>query len=250
MSKPEDGAKSKEDHWGAPATDEHGSDQADGWGTPDSSDSDKPGAWGTPDSSVSPGAWGAPAGSESAPAQDAGGWGEPQGGASGSNASAAWGVSAPSNGADSEPEVEDPLHEILLGAARGAMEEMAFAPVYPEKLFVAEIKVKKPVLGAVTIYVPETLAQQLTRDMYGDALPQMSDEAYMDTVAEVANTLAGILMDEMTPDNQSFELDVPQKQIVDVFCMEHSENSRFYTFQMNGRYLCISISGDIEAPEK
>lgn len=115
------------------------------------------------------------------------------------------------------------IEEALTQATAGAIENLAFrevrqpddddpgCPVYPALR--AAIPILEPEEGRFVLDIPPALAAELTGIIHG--LADAPDEALLnDTLAEVANTVAGRFMAAITPPGSAFRLGLPDVSTV------------------------------------
>ena len=112
------------------------------------------------------------------------------------------------------------LKEELFNALRETMETMAFAEVMPDEdetiaeaatdLVWGRVEILAKQLKGAELVVPTELVAALTDTMYASDAPQAAD-VYLDTVAELTNTLTGKFMLNLGEKAGGFVLQVPEK---------------------------------------
>lgn len=118
---------------------------------------------------------------------------------------------------------EDYLKEELYNALRDTIETMAFAEVMPDNelaisqvadtsndLVWGRVPILSEQLKGAELVVPVELIASLTDTMYASDEPQAT-EVYLDTVAELTNTLTGKFMLNLGEKAGGFTLQVPEK---------------------------------------
>lgn len=131
----------------------------------------------------------------------------------------------------------------LLNSVLVTLENMAFAQVEALKTYWAKLKFLEPVKGELSVIFPETLARELAESIYGTA-PDDDDglnaKVISDVSAELANMIAGQLMELLLPENKSFSLGLPETGTGD--SIEFDEGTDVFYFSVNGSCLCVGIS--------
>jgi CheY-specific phosphatase CheX len=113
------------------------------------------------------------------------------------------------------------LKESVYEAVAETLESMVFMeavleePGDPESLgskpLGSSIVIKQPFTARATLYMPIELARELTMNILGAYDEEiLSDEIVRDALAELINTIAGRLMAKLTPEDQTFELGLPE----------------------------------------
>jgi hypothetical protein len=78
--------------------------------------------------------------------------------------------------------------------------------------------------------------------MYGDTPLGDETETMADTVAEMANTVAGRLMSRILDEESAFELDLPEKGVGRFQCDQERDYVQFY--EINGHLYIVVIEGE------
>ena len=117
---------------------------------------------------------------------------------------------------------EDFLKEALYNALRETIETMAFAEVMPDEgnalnqmaggadLVWGRVGIESREIAGAELVVPVELIASLSETMYASGTEQAMD-VYLDTVAELANTLTGKFMLDLGDKAGGFVLQVPEK---------------------------------------
>ena len=130
----------------------------------------------------------------------------------------------------------------LLTSVLVTLENMAFAQVEEMTIYWARLKFLTPCKGELFVVFPETLAVELAENIYGIS---KSDESLSPTVisdvsAELANMIAGQLMELFLPGDKSFSLGIPEigtgKNMISPVPMD------VFYFTVNGSCLSVGIS--------
>lgn len=137
--------------------------------------------------------------------------------------------------------------EAMKAAVSEVFEAMAFmevmdgqpenAPTADEPVFFTRLPIYKPSVAMVGIIVPQSLALELAGAMMMRDFNMEDDEfEVMDVLSEVANTVAGSLLTHLMPDDDSFELGLPECRVIsDCIAGKEWENSEEFLFEINGK---------------
>lgn len=113
----------------------------------------------------------------------------------------------------------------LKAAAESAVaetfESMVFMDVVPVSKQEADIQaqgrvwscidVKSPLKTRLSLIIPEDLAREITFDILGfEDEGELSMEMLVDVMAELINTIAGRFVAKVTPEDETFELGLPE----------------------------------------
>lgn len=119
--------------------------------------------------------------------------------------------------------------QAMATALSKTLEEMAFAEVIPlddlkedefapapledtDDVFWATIPLIRPNTGFITLIVKPELALNLTEMIYGFMEEgALTDEVVLDSIAEMANVIAGRFFNEILSEEKAFELGLPAK---------------------------------------
>lgn len=115
---------------------------------------------------------------------------------------------------------ENKLKEILETTVIETIESMAFVEVaqtdkhtpYNEHMvrLRVEILINAPFPGEIRLVLPISLAMIFVQNMYSLDEKQVTDDLIQDVLGEMVNIIAGRLMADIIPDNQTFQLGLPQ----------------------------------------
>jgi len=111
------------------------------------------------------------------------------------------------------------VEKLLVEAISNIIETMAFVEVlkadritpYDEDLarLRVEILVNAPFPGEIRLILPKSLAVLFTKNMYSLDDQEVSDETIGDVLGEIINIIAGRLMADILPGDQTFQLGLP-----------------------------------------
>ncbi|MFH2129491.1 MAG: chemotaxis protein CheX [bacterium] len=112
------------------------------------------------------------------------------------------------------------VEQILDEAVRETIETMAFMEVmrgdkitpYDEHLvrLRVEILVNAPFPGEIRLVLPKSLAMVFAQNMYSLDEQEVTDEIIADVLGEIVNIIAGRLIADILPGDQTFQLGLPQ----------------------------------------
>ena len=115
---------------------------------------------------------------------------------------------------------ESKLRNFLESAVIETIESMAFVEIVPtinktpydEHLvrLRVEILVNAPFPGEIRLVLPISLAMIFAQNMHNLDERQITDELIHDVLGEIINIVAGRLMADIIPSNQTFQLGLPQ----------------------------------------
>ncbi len=147
----------------------------------------------------------------------------------------------------------DHLQQIIFESVSETFEAMLFTSVYqipsPDSesnemdMFVIQIDSLSPIEGRLTLEVPSDLGFEITKDIYSwqeDSPP--SESMVKDTLAELINTIAGKLLGKAIPEDQSFELGLPETGN-DV--PEPGDTVVITHFEVNNHIFSLMVEGDL-----
>ena len=112
------------------------------------------------------------------------------------------------------------FYQAMLQAVKQTFENMAFVEVTeqaaecelqtPAEMAWASILIHDPQQGEVRLALPRTLLVELTAGMFGIEADEVTGEQQDDILAELLNTLAGLFMTNLLPDDQAYQLGLPE----------------------------------------
>ncbi|OGV50597.1 MAG: hypothetical protein A2X49_12420 [Lentisphaerae bacterium GWF2_52_8] len=136
--------------------------------------------------------------------------------------------------------MKDNLKDIdakLAAAVAGSLENMIFAPVSGGKLVWSNLEIKAPLKGALLLAIPWELAQNFTGGVYNQE-EEVPPQLVCDCVAEIANTIAGQLLESLMPE-KIFSLGLPETGQGTSF--PSSEGMRFQHFKIDDNVFFIGL---------
>lgn len=150
----------------------------------------------------------------------------------------------------------DFLSAALKEAVSESLENMLFSVVYPVDFYWGSVEVLEPLKGKVTVAFPRSLAIELVHTIYGFEKGMITTDIIFDIIAEIANTVAGRLMNVLVPHSDTFELSVPKtgagplEPANGVSCINHYLiNDEVYVVRLEGEEL-FSVSQNYNGSQK
>lgn len=118
---------------------------------------------------------------------------------------------------------ETEIMEIIFNSVSGALEEMAFSEVdhpesagenkLPDSFCWSHLSILEPAEGDISIVVPLELAYDLVSGIYAMSKAPPSDEILKDSIAELLNTIAGLIMEKVVDEDTLFKIGLPETEI-------------------------------------
>jgi len=151
------------------------------------------------------------------------------------------------------------LRTAIIASVSEIFEAMVFAMVAPaeyslvekpaeEKLMRTSISVKTPITGQLHLQVPEKFAVHITKDIFGWMEEEDPPEKMVqDTLAELINTIIGRLMAKLIPENETFELGLPE---ISEGWITPTGSAQAISFEFDEHGFTIIIEGDLTTGEE
>ncbi len=118
------------------------------------------------------------------------------------------------------PPKDTPTDKAMLDAVCQTFETMAFAQVTEQSAELelevgnesiwSSILVHDPVQGEIQMALPQALLTKIAADMFGIEQEEVNESQLQDIIAEILNTLAGLFMTSLLPDDQTYKLGLPE----------------------------------------
>ena len=111
------------------------------------------------------------------------------------------------------------LHQAMLDAVSQTLENMAFTEAKenpdenfkpPEDLMWAYLVVLDPIQGEIRLALSESALIQLTCSIFGLEEAEVTFAHMNDILHELLNTIAGLFMTNLLPENQPFKIGLPE----------------------------------------
>lgn len=149
------------------------------------------------------------------------------------------------------PDKETALYKAMFEAVCTTFENMAFVEVIeqPEEANLqipadaawVSILIHDPVQGEVRLAMPQTLLTEMTANMFGIEATEVSESQQKDIIAEILNTLVGLFMTNLLPDDQTYQLGLPEHGKDQL--PGYEEGSIIWNLQIEGAPLLLVASG-------
>lgn len=149
------------------------------------------------------------------------------------------------------PETSQRLDRAMFEAVDTTLATMAFMDVRPLEFehdcqghpegFCATLLVHDPVQGELRMFMPESLLRQIAAGIHASAAQDVPEQKLRDIMTELLNTIAGLFLAAILPENQAFDLGLPSLDEVD--CRDLGPPVLRWHFQVDHEYFCISVSG-------
>ncbi len=112
---------------------------------------------------------------------------------------------------NSPPSAQPESHRDTTPAETTEIPVATETPSHHSKCYWTRIPVLSPVEGTMLMQIPASLAVEITKNLYGwmdDS--ELTETVEVDAIAELINTISGRLMVLLLPEDQSFELGLPE----------------------------------------
>ncbi len=149
------------------------------------------------------------------------------------------------------PHRESTLYKAMLDAIRTTLENMAFVEVaeqseenlqpMPTDAAWVNILIHDPLQGEVRLAMPDSLLSDLTANMFSLEPEEVEDGQKQDIIAETLNTLAGLFMTNLLPDDQKYKLGLPE--VGEGPLPENEEGAIVWHLQVEEQPLLLVASG-------
>ncbi|MBN1956637.1 MAG: chemotaxis protein CheX [Desulfuromonadales bacterium] len=112
-----------------------------------------------------------------------------------------------------------PLHEAMLNAVRQTLENMAFMEIMEgdqdyeipvDEAAWTSMLIHDPVQGEVRLAMPKAVLKKLTGNIFGLNEDEITENQMNDIINELLNTIAGLFMTNLLPDEQEYQLGLPE----------------------------------------
>lgn len=113
----------------------------------------------------------------------------------------------------------NPFHPAMIEAVKQTLENMVFMEIVEERGTPAEIPaedlvwssllINDPVQGEIRLAVPATLLKKITSNVFGIDDEEVTTSQAYDILNELLNTIAGLFMTKLLPENQHYNIGLP-----------------------------------------
>ena len=114
----------------------------------------------------------------------------------------------------------NPLKQAMKNAVSQTFENMAFMEVIEhfdqeftlpqDDLAWASLVIKDPVQGEIRLALPASSLSQLTATIFALDPSEVDESKSKDILHELLNTIAGLFMTKLLPENQTFDIGLPE----------------------------------------
>jgi len=149
------------------------------------------------------------------------------------------------------PHQDTPIYSAMLEAVCDTFEKMAFVEVteqsdeleqeIPSDAIWVSILIHDPLQGEIRLAIPQGLLTNMTADMFGIELSDVEEKQRQDIIAEILNTLAGLFMTNLLPDDQSYKLGLPEHGEGPI--PEVEDGSILWNLKIEGSPLLLIVNG-------
>jgi hypothetical protein len=147
---------------------------------------------------------------------------------------------------------KQPMYQAMLSATSQTLENMVFTEVMehfdqnvePDLANTAwtSLRIKDPVQGEIRLAMPITLLKTFSGNIFNVAEEELKDSQMNDILNEMVNTLAGLFMTNLLPDDQPYQLGLPEQGTGDLQ-QEEPENMVWKLMTGDEEPLFIYASG-------
>jgi hypothetical protein len=147
---------------------------------------------------------------------------------------------------------ENRLTEIIASAVEETFEEMVFlevcqvkapgAPLDEGSLLRVSLLVHDPFPGEMCLVAPRSLVTWMARTLFSSEDECVPDETLLDLQAELLNSIAGKVMSQMTPEEETFKLGLPETEVESL--VGSDGQSVECHFDVRGEMFFVAASGD------
>ena len=123
-----------------------------------------------------------------------------------------------------------------------SLENMVFMAVVPMRLIWGKVQILRPYRGSITVAFPEKLVYTITGELHSQDVNEQSNKAlFMDTVAEMTNTIAGRMMSMLVPEDEEYEISLPKTGMGDI---EYEQSSCYIQhYEIDGAMYAVMVEG-------
>jgi len=146
------------------------------------------------------------------------------------------------------------IEDVVQQAVAQTFENMAFIEAVPVKTpsadilanpcHWAKIAILEPDEGEMLLLVPSLMALEVAQDILmplDESAITDADQNALDMFAEMLNTIAGVIMGDITPPDQTFRLGLPETGLSEH--LEMPSGGETFHFAIEGRTLALTLRG-------
>lgn len=149
------------------------------------------------------------------------------------------------------PHRQTPFYQAMFSAVSQTLENMAFVEVTEqpidnpkplgEGVNWVSMLIHDPFQGEIRLAMTAFLLRELTANMFGLETDEISQSQQEDIIAEILNTLTGLFMTKLLPDDQTYQLGLPEHGTGEFPPVD--EDSIAWNLEIDGQPLVIIGSG-------
>ncbi len=149
------------------------------------------------------------------------------------------------------PHQDTPIYKAMIEAVRETFENMAFVEVaeqseeigfdIPTERDWVSILIHNPLQGELRLALPKNLLTTMTADMFSIDIADVEEVQRQDILSEILNTLAGLFMTKLLPNDQTYQLGLPEYGEGPI--PESDEESLVWNLQIEGSPLLLVANG-------
>jgi len=144
------------------------------------------------------------------------------------------------------------MEKAVRKAIMETFEEMAFMEVYshpaeaeaktesPADLQEVYLDVLEPLKGTFRLALPKALLAGIAENVFAIPAEELNEQIFQDTLAELLNTIAGQILQEVLTKEQTFALGLPQKEKA---ALETSCSEKTWRFQTEDHSFYLAYAG-------
>jgi CheY-specific phosphatase CheX len=112
-----------------------------------------------------------------------------------------------------------PFHSAMIAAVQQTLENMVFMEIIEERgtpreipardLVWSSLLVNDPIQGEIRLAVPAELLKKITSNVFGIDEEEVTTSQAYDILNELLNTIAGLFMTNLLPENQQYSIGLP-----------------------------------------
>ena len=123
-----------------------------------------------------------------------------------------------------------------------SLENMVFMAVEPMRLIWGKVMILRPYQGSITVAFPEKLVYSITGELHSQEVSSDTNKSlFMDTIAEMTNTIAGRMMSMLVPEDEEYEISLPKTGMGDI---EYEQSSCYIQhFEIDGMMYAVMVEG-------
>ncbi len=149
------------------------------------------------------------------------------------------------------PHQDTAIYKAMFDAVQQTFETMAFVEVaeqseeleleIPAEASWVSILINDPVQAELRLALTHSLQSTMAADMFGIEVEEVNENQRQDIIAEILNTLAGLFMTRLLPDDQTYQLGLPEPGVG--LLPEIEQDAIGWNLQIEGSPLLLVANG-------